>query len=127
MLCSNCHREIPETAKVCQYCEASVERKPTEEELEAVNEVVAQLPPEIRSELWDKFLTTNTSEEFVNSIMVGPCPRCKSSNTADCDNDPEINEILLARCYDCGQFWCAECGKIMSNDERFCECWVNED
>jgi hypothetical protein len=78
-------------------------------------------------ELKEAFLTTRTGEEFVNAIMIGACPTCGSDQTGDCENDPEFYyNILLARCYECGQLWCAECGKLLERKAPFCECWDEE-
>ena len=62
-----------------------------------------------------------------NRVTVGNCPECGSEDTGDCEHDPEINEILLARCYTCSQFWCTECGRLLEKDQRFCECWVEDE
>ena len=127
MKCLNCYREIPETATACQHCEAPVVPPPTEEEMEAAKELLAGFSPEAMSELESVFLASENCDEFVNRIMVGPCPKCGSSETADCEHDPEIGELLLGRCYACGQFWCTECGNLMVGDQRSCECWLDED
>jgi hypothetical protein len=46
--------------------------------------------------------------------MIGPCPNCGSDQTSDCDADPEINDILVGRCYECGHLWCTECGNTLT-------------
>ena len=46
MQCFNCRRNIPDNARVCQFCEAPIEPEPTQEEFEAARELIAQLPPE---------------------------------------------------------------------------------
>lgn len=126
MRCLNCGRDIPDSARVCQFCEAAVEPAPTEEELNAARELAAHLPPEALAELHQAFLNSPTREDFINAIMVGPCPKCGSTKTADCEDDPEIGINLIARCYDCGQFWCAECGKLLEGPS-ICDCWDEED
>jgi hypothetical protein len=123
----NCFRDIPETASVCEFCEATVGPPPSEEEMEAAKELLAGLSPEAMSELMESFRGSETCDEFVNSIMVGPCPKCGSKETANCEDDPEIGELLLGRCYACGQFWCTECGTFMVGDQRSCECWLEEE
>jgi hypothetical protein len=45
MRCWNCYQQISEDAKVCQYCEASVEPSPSDETVEAVREAMQQMPP----------------------------------------------------------------------------------
>ena len=51
MQCLNCGKKIPNTAKVCRYCEAVAEPEPTEEEKNAVLELLGQMPPEALEEL----------------------------------------------------------------------------
>lgn len=127
MRCWNCQKEIPQGAKACLHCEAPVQSMPTEEELKHAKEALGQMPRDVLNELQNAFSQSQSAEEFVNLIMTGSCPRCGSSQTGDCENDPEINEILVARCYDCGQFWCTECGKLLERDALFCNCWLEED
>src|SRR5438477_10836707 len=113
MRCWNCNREIPTAAKICVHCEAPVEPEPSAEELMAARQLLEQLPPEVAAELQQALLDCPTAEEFANRIFVGNCPACDSSKTGNCENDPEINELLVGRCYDCGQLWCNECGKLL--------------
>jgi hypothetical protein len=125
MQCLNCGKSIPDTAKICQFCEAPVAEAPTKEEEQVVREVLGQMPPEALEELRAAFMESSTGEEFVNQLMTGSCPKCGSSNTGDCDDDPEIREILLGRCYDCGQLWCTECGQLLN--APFCKCWAGDE
>ena len=48
-------------------------------------------------------------------IMVGECPKCGSDQVGDCDADPEIDNILVGRCFECGQLWCVECGEPLKD------------
>ena len=126
MRCMNCHGEIPETAKVCEFCEAKVQPEPSPDAMQEIRESISQLPPEERELLNNVFHGSDTAEEFVNRMMIGDCPKCGSTETGDCDNDPEINDIMVARCYACGQFWCAECGEPLGQSRLACECWDDE-
>jgi hypothetical protein len=127
MRCSNCSRSIPDDALVCQYCEAVVAPPPTREELDIARQVVEQLPPEALAELQEAIRSSETCDKFVNAIFIGPCPTCGSSNTGDCENDPEIENLLMARCYDCGQFWCSECETLLKSAKDVCACWDEDD
>src|SRR5437899_2397198 len=108
MRCLNCYREIPQSAKVCAYCEATVRDEPTAEERQAARALLEQLPIEAADDLHQAFLTSGTAEEFSAAILVGNCPKCGGLETGNCENDPDIGELLVGRSYDCGQLWCTE-------------------
>ena len=126
MRCWNCGKKIPDTAKVCRFCEAAVQDEPTEAEKDLVRDLLGTMPPEALDELRTAFGNSETAEEFVNSIFVGDCPKCGSEDTGDCDADPEIEELLVGRCYDCGQLWCTECRRLLEQNSPSCECWKEE-
>ena len=126
MRCWNCGKKIPDTAKVCRFCEAAVEDEPMESEKDLVRDLLGTMPPEALDELRTAFGKSETAEEFVNSIFVGGCPKCGSEDTGDCDADPEIEELLVGRCYDCGQLWCTECRRLLDCKAPSCECWEND-
>src|SRR6476620_10114744 len=123
MRCWNCNREIPETAKACVHCEAAVGAPPSADEMEAARAFLAELPPDVAAELRQVANSSETADDFVNSIFVGNCPKCDSPNTSDCENDPEIGELLVGRCYDCGQLFCTECLKLLQAGNTECPCW----
>jgi hypothetical protein len=127
MRCWNCGREIPEAVRACQFCEAAVEPEPSEEEKEAVRELLGQIPPEALEELRSAFQQSATAEEFADRILVGECPQCGSLETGNCENDPEIGELLVGRCFQCGQLWCTECGRLLEPDSASCACWQEEE
>jgi hypothetical protein len=126
MRCLNCHHDIPDTAKICAHCEAPVMEEPTEEEMEAARALLAQLTPEAAAELQRAFLDSDTADEFVDRIFVGNCPKCESDNTGNCENDPEIDNLLVGRCYDCGQLFCTECCQLLDAKAPLCPC-LDED
>jgi len=127
MHCQNCRKEIPTSAKVCLYCEATVEPAPTDEEMEAARHILTQMPPDILADLQAAIRDSETCKAFVNSIFVGDCPACNSSKTGDCENDPEIEELLVGRCYDCGTLWCTECLQLLDAKAPECACWDEPD
>jgi hypothetical protein len=127
MRCWNCGRKVTKKAKICEHCEADLTQTPTPEEEAAVMELLGQMPPDVLAELGQAMESSTTAEEFANLIMVGPCPSCGSDDTGDCDADPEINELLVGRCYDCGQFWCTECGNALTRDNLHCDCWEEDE
>ena len=120
MNCWSCGKEIPAGAKHCQFCEAEVEPEPTEDELRVVGDMLAKMPPEALKELEAAFEQSKDGQDFVNRIMVGACPKCESSNTDDCDGDPEIDDMCVGRCFDCGQLWCCECGQLLTKEQPHC-------
>ena len=127
MICWNCSRTIPDSAKVCSHCEAPAEPAPTAEELKIARNLLEGLPPEAMAELQSAFLASDTADDFVNRIFVGDCPKCGGSKTGNCEGDPEIDCILVGRCYDCGQLWCTECEKLLTAAAPECECWDEDD
>lgn len=127
MKCANCGKDIPDGAKMCQFCEARVEPEPTPEEVQVVGEILEQMDPRTHRELEDAFRRSNTADEFVNRIFVGDCPNCAGENTGDCEDDPEIDNILVGRCFDCGQLWCTMCDRLLDKTHPYCECWDEEE
>ena len=85
-------------------------------------ELLEQMPPDILAELGEAMSESASAEEFANRIMVGPCPSCASEQTGDCDTDPEIANLLVGRCYECGHLWCTECGNTLTQDHPLCDC-----
>ena len=122
MKCWNCHKEIPDNAKACVHCEASLEEKPSLEEMKAVGGILADMPPDVLQDLHKAVSESSTAEEFVNRIFVGDCPKCNSENTGCCEHDPEIDNICVGRCFDCGQLFCTECLKLLEAGKTDCSC-----
>ena len=127
MRCSNCGKEIPEAARACQFCEAAVEPEPTEEEKDVARELLEGMPPEAIDELRAMMEQSETAEEFADRIFIGDCPKCGSAETGNCENDPEIDCLLVGRCYQCGQLWCSECRRLLEQGSPVCECWTEEE
>ena len=104
--------------------------EPTEDEKAAVQGALAGMDPDLTGELRDAFEKSATGEEFVNRIMVGDCPKCGSSNTGDCEGDPEIGDPCIGRCFDCGQLWCCDCEELFKNAKSTnhdCPVWEDLD
>ena len=53
--------------------------------------------------------------------------KCGSLRTADCENDPETDDPCVARCFECGQLWCPDCGEFFTNKFAAHECPAWED
>jgi hypothetical protein len=103
-----------------------VEDEPAEGEMEAVAGMLAAMSPELVNELRDAFEKSSTGEEFVNRVMVGECPKCGSSDTGDCEDDPEIDNPCIGRCFDCGQLWCCDCEELFADaksTDHDCPAW----
>jgi hypothetical protein len=127
MRCWNCGHAVPEKARVCGRCEADLTEAPSPEEMAAVMEILEQLPPDVLAELGETMKDCASPLEFANRILVGPCPSCESDQTGDCEADPEINELLVGRCYECGQLWCTECGNALTRKDFHCDCWDEDE
>jgi len=127
MRCFNCRKEIPDDAVQCEFCEATVEPAPTEEEFRAVQEIMDQMDPGLLGALQDLAGRSATAEEFADRIMVGDCPKCGSEETGNCENDPDVDCIIAGRCFACGQLWCTDCGRLLKKEDPACPCWDEED
>lgn len=126
MKCWNCLKELPESAKACPFCEAAVEDEPTPEEMGAVEEILSAMPAEVLGELQALMANSDSAEDFINQIFVGDCPKCQSSDTGDCEKDPEIENLLVGRCFKCGHMWCTECQTPLDPKSPECPCWDEE-
>ncbi|HXT58035.1 MAG TPA: hypothetical protein VN699_05340 [Pirellulales bacterium] len=106
--------------KFCSHCEAELTPGPAAAEEAAAAGALSAMGPDVANELLDAMNESATGEEFVNRIMVGDCPQCGSSNTGDSENDPEIEDPCVGRCFDCGLLWCLDCGELFK-DAQFAE------
>jgi RNA polymerase subunit RPABC4/transcription elongation factor Spt4 len=76
--------------------------------------------PGLLDEFKAVFDQSKNGEDFVNRLLVGQCPRCGSSETSDCEGDPDVDDICVGRCLECGQLWCLDCERLL--DERHPHC-----
>lgn len=128
MKCWNCGREIPETAKACQYCEASTETGTGfHERCAATQEAFGQLPPDAQETLRELAKTRPPAEGFSDSCLVGDCPGCGSSNTGDHEHDPEVEDNCVGRCFECGFVWCLECDRELDKRNPHCSCFEEDE
>jgi hypothetical protein len=69
------------------------------------------LPKELQDELAKAVEKSSAAspEEFAWEIFVGPCPRCGSKETRDCEGVAGIEDINIGLCNKCGHLWCTEC------------------
>lgn len=116
MLCWSCGKEIADDAVRCEYCEADVVDAPGLQEMNLAREFIESMDPDMQSELLRVFQSSKNGEEFVNRIMVGDCPKCGSSKTGDCEHDPDVEDITIGRCFECGYLWCTICDSPYSGD-----------
>lgn len=126
MICWSCQKEIPDSAQRCPHCEAEKVAEPTEDEKAAAMIALAGMDPGLINELRSAFEQSANGEDFVNRIMVGDCPKCGSSKTGDCENDPDIDDVCVARCFACAQLWCPDCGEFFKDDQSTghdCPAW----
>jgi len=104
--------------------------EPSPEEEAAAASMLAAMNPDIVAQIRKIFDQSETGEEFVNQIMVGDCPQCGSSKTGDCENDPEIDDPCVGRCFECGQLWCLDCGEYFKANQAInhdCPAWEDMD
>ncbi len=130
MNCWRCQKEIPINAEFCPHCEAEVTAEPSAEEQAAAASVLGAMSPDLLNEMRDAFDKSASGEDFVNRIMVGDCPHCSCSKTGDCENDPEIDDPCVGRCFECGQLWCLDCGEFFKDAQSIdhdCPAWEDID
>lgn len=121
MLCWSCGKEIAENATRCQHCEADTVSPPDTEEMELAREFLDNMDPEIGAELLRVFQESENGEEFINRIMIGDCPLCDSSKTSDCEHDPDVEDLTMGRCFDCGHVWCTVCDSSYTPGQKACK------
>ncbi|MGM0485548.1 MAG: hypothetical protein ACQESR_02175 [Planctomycetota bacterium] len=121
MLCWSCGKEIADGAVRCSHCEAEVTALPSDSEIETARQFLENMDPELRFEMLRVFETSKSGEEFVNRIMVGECPKCGSDKTGDCENDPDIEDVSMGRCFECGYVWCTVCDTPYMPGQDRCE------
>ncbi len=101
------------------------------EQREVIEGMLAGMSPELTDEIRDAFEKSTSGEDFGNRIMIGNCPTCGGSKTGDCEHDPEISDLCVARCFDCGQLWCPDCGELFKSTagsaEHDCPAWEDMD
>ena len=122
MHCWNCNRELKKKVKTCPHCKASVTAGPSQQEMALAKDFLQNLPADALAELQQAFLDSDTADD-----IVGDCPKCKSSKTGDCEHDPEVNDLLVGRCFDCGQLWCTECDRLLKPGATVCVCWEDDE
>jgi len=127
MICWNCSKEIPDNAKMCIHCEKSVEDQPSAEEIEVVKKIFEEMDPEGKEALMAAIQKADSAEELIRDIFVGDCPQCESTETRDCENDPEIDDLMVGHCLKCGQLWCTECERLFKKGETSCDCYDDEE
>jgi hypothetical protein len=91
---------------------ANLEEMPSEAEQAAAIEMIEHMNPgamEAFRELADQY---EDVDEFIDMIMIGPCPKCESEATTHCEDDPEIDDATVGRCKECGQLFCPDCGEL---------------
>lgn len=120
--CLNCHAEMPDGARACLRCEAMKEDIGDIDFGEVVDFANQAFSPDQLTQLSAMALTT-TRDEFIRSLMVGDCPKCRGDQTRDCENDPDINDNCVGHCLDCGHLWCLECGASLPSETPVCTCF----
>ena len=83
------------------------------------------LPKDVREKLIEAVGGSDASamEEFLSEMFIGDCPHYGSRVTGDCEDEPDIEDVTVGICFDCGYLWCAECGRPVTWDLP-CEHWA---
>lgn len=117
MKCRNCHKEIPDGAKSCLYCETKQDPQHLESEVvEEMLETIDTVEPGLVDQLKAMAENFNTAENFANAIFSGDCPACGSQNTETCDEVRGIENPMVGRCIKCSTLFCTDCGQVFEND-----------
>jgi hypothetical protein len=70
---------------------------------------------------------TDFVDQPLDGLLRLPNARPK---TGDCEHDPDIDDVCVARCFACGQLWCPDCGELFKNDRTIdhdCPAWEEMD
>lgn len=130
-LCWSCDRKLPQYAVRCMHCEAKVEDAPGPEEAEMLMEFLGDMDPSLMDEIRRMAMESESGDDFVNRLMVGPCPTCDSDDTGDCENDPEIDDPCIGRCFECSQLFCCDCDELFIDTKEAvghnCPMWDDEE
>jgi len=85
------------------------------EAVEGFFKTLSELHPEAMEEMKSLAEQFDAPDEFANAVLIGPCPKCASDSTEDCECDPEIDDPCIARCKDCRQLFCCDCRCLFKN------------
>jgi hypothetical protein len=88
-------------------------------EFEAMKTLYSQ-PKRIWRPFEQALQRARSEEEFIQMVMVGVCPKCKSGNTKDCERELGIEDSTVGHCMDCDTYWCLECGATLENPQEAC-------
>lgn len=124
MKCRNCLNELPEHATACMYCETKVGPDIAPERVEAIRQMSAKMPPEVRRIVDVALRQYETADDFVAAMMIGQCPKCGSESVRDCEGIQGLDDTTVGMCLDCGQRWCLECGALLTNQNDACPHWT---
>ncbi|MEW5850644.1 MAG: hypothetical protein AB2A00_17795 [Myxococcota bacterium] len=72
---------------------------------------------------------TESAEEFVDAMFIGPCPFCDSESTRSLTDEPGVEDPTVGECKDCKKLFCSECHSELSRKQPSCtneECWLNQ-
>lgn len=125
MICLNCGKEVPDKARSCKHCESKIDHDfPLK--VEDLQKILLEsgLTPEMLEEMGHEARKHNSAQEYANAIFVGTCPKCGSENVSDCDEMDGVEDVTVGRCFDCGLFWCTECGYQLKKGEKHCPHWT---
>jgi hypothetical protein len=125
MHCWNCEKECADDARFCRYCEADLHHRALgAAERAHLLSALDRLPPEDVADLKEIVSRSKTAQEFIRRIAAEACPRCGSSQTEDCGDDPLIDDDAVGHCWDCDLFWCSECGEVLDAAASLCPHWA---
>jgi len=99
------------------------DKKISEEEEKAVEEACKLLSPEDLQSLFEEAKEAAPLDDFLNSVFVGDCPRCGSNKTMDGEGVPDLDDITVGLCRECGCMWCLECEQIFEKNQKGCRHW----
>lgn len=93
---------------------------------DAVWRMFNSLPEDLQKHLLSFVTSSNSLQEFISTIMVGPCPKCRSTKTMDGEGTPLL-DICVGICLECFALWCLECGRIFDMGQTVCDHWKEDE
>ncbi len=67
------------------------------------------LPSEIQDSLRKAVEEKRGKPKAERGGVIRSCPRCGTTDTANCDRVAGIDDVTIGLCISCGYLWCLEC------------------
>ena len=97
MNCWSCRRKSQPPQSSVPIARLRCKRNPPQAKRLPSGIALTSMDPDVMSELRRRLHAEYQRRGIDQSNMVGDCPQCGSSNTQNCENDPEIEDAYAAQ------------------------------